>query len=263
MDNIVFIDDISMFSLKIIIKSLFCILFTELFCKSKKPLHLTCGKSAMNCDRSTQDFEDSESFWRPLILFIPLRLGLSTINSVYFSALKRTFAFQQSLGILGGRPNHALYFIGCCGDDLIYLDPHITQPSVNLDDNISQLIDSCTINNTSDDSVNSIEMDDVSYHCERASRMSISCLDPSISLCFLCKTEADFDQWANVTLRKLIQDEEQPMFEIMKERPKSWPNLNEELQGNCSNHNNTHNGNDMDCAHFTTLETDEEYEIIE
>ena len=57
-------------------------------------------------------------------------------------ALQRFFKLSQCVGVLGGRPNHALYFIGMkddkvrcvtdwrkIGDDsqLIYLDPHYTQ----------------------------------------------------------------------------------------------------------------------------------------
>ena len=69
---------------------------------------------------------------------------------------QETFRLEQSVGILGGRPNHALWFVGyvgalsfasasaalleqrafvhCsharAGDELIYLDPHTSQPAV-------------------------------------------------------------------------------------------------------------------------------------
>lgn len=257
MDNVIFIDDIS----KRLLAGLYWLIkfwltsLVEKFCKSRTPLHVNHHPSDNDTEMRHSDEEEEDCFWRPLVLFIPLRLGLTTINPIYYRALKSTFVFPQSLGILGGRPNHALYFIGFCGDDLIHLDPHITQPAVSVTEDISQLIDA---NGDSFDV--SIEMDDISYHCERASRMSISQLDPSISLCFLCRSEADFDQWANMTLRKLIQDEEQPMFEIMKERPCSWPfsDNDDEEEDILPKANNNH----VDYSHSIESE-DDDYEIIE
>lgn len=32
---------------------------------------------------------------------------------------------------MGGRPDAALYFVGLQGDELIFLDPHLVQESVN------------------------------------------------------------------------------------------------------------------------------------
>lgn len=76
---------------------------------------------------------EEKLIWVPGILFIQLRLGLSKINELYFNALKKSFQFKNSLGIIGGRPNHALYFIGYSDDDIIYLDPHNTQQYVDLE----------------------------------------------------------------------------------------------------------------------------------
>jgi Peptidase family C54 len=39
--------------------------------------------------------------------------------------LQKCFSFQQSLGIIGGKPNHAMYFIGYVGQYqklLIYIE---------------------------------------------------------------------------------------------------------------------------------------------
>ncbi|KAL8595912.1 hypothetical protein ACOMHN_018224 [Nucella lapillus] len=47
--------------------------------------------------------------WQPLLLIVPLRLGLTDINPIYFDALK-------------------------VGEELIYLDPHTTQLVGDLDD---------------------------------------------------------------------------------------------------------------------------------
>uniref|UniRef100_A0A7N5KPX9 Cysteine protease n=1 Tax=Ailuropoda melanoleuca TaxID=9646 RepID=A0A7N5KPX9_AILME len=119
---------------------------------------------------------DRPAPWRPLVLLIPLRLGLTDINEAYVETLKRCFMMPQSLGVIGGKPNSAHYFIGYAGEELIYLDPHTTQPAV-------ELTDSCFIA-------------DESFHCRHPpSRMSIGELDPSIAVGFFCKTEDDFDDW--------------------------------------------------------------------
>ncbi len=71
------------------------------------------------------------------------------------------FRLPQTLGCIGGKPNHAHYFIGYLEtDELLYLDPHVTQTYV-------------------DTTANS---DDTSYHCDRVNRMKFSGLDPSLAL---------------------------------------------------------------------------------
>ncbi|XP_025161973.1 cysteine protease ATG4B isoform X4 [Harpegnathos saltator] len=104
--------------------------------------------------------------WKPLLLLIPLRLGLSEINPVYINGLKASFKISQSLGVIGGKPNLALYFIGCVGDEVIYLDPHTTQRSGNVG------------NKTNEEE---IEMD-ATYHCKLANRTPITGMDPSVAL---------------------------------------------------------------------------------
>lgn len=37
------------------------------------------------------------------------------------------------MGILGGKPNFALYFVGYQGDHLIFLDPHYVQDALKSD----------------------------------------------------------------------------------------------------------------------------------
>ena len=113
------------------------------------------------------DSEQRQYTWKPLLLFISLRLGLSEINPVYKTGLKTCFSLPCSLGVIGGSPNHALYLLGVVGDEVLYLDPHTTQPSVSSPDK--------------------------SYHISRPGRIDISQLDPSLALCFLCITEQEFD----------------------------------------------------------------------
>ena len=109
--------------------------------------------------------------WKPLLLFISLRLGLSEINPVYKAGLKKCFSLPSSLGVIGGSPNHALYLLGCVDDEVLYLDPHTTQVSGDVRERDT----------------------DASYHIPHPGRISISGLDPSLALCFLCITEQEFD----------------------------------------------------------------------
>lgn len=72
--------------------------------------------------------------WRhPLLLIIPLRLGLTGINACYLNAVMEYFKLPQCVGILGGRPNHAVYFYGVAADKFLYLDPHVCQDFQDLD----------------------------------------------------------------------------------------------------------------------------------
>ena len=99
------------------------------------------------------------NLWRPLIILMPLRLGLDRINQIYYPSLFKILEFPQSVGIVGGRPKHSVYFIGYQGSylicigllsifqvpifhdfifkkdaNLIYLDPHVVQAAQTLEE---------------------------------------------------------------------------------------------------------------------------------
>lgn len=162
------------------------------------------------------------------------------MNPIYVEGLKKCFQFEQSVGVIGGKPNLALYFIGCVGDDVIYLDPHTTQK--------------CQF-------VENKEMDeqqeaDLSYHCKYASRISIQTIDPSVAVAFFCPTEFDFDMLCQQIKEELITPEKQPLFELSQEKPKQW----------CGNDENIYLG----ATAYTALEeleqdninSDDDFEII-
>ena len=102
-------------------------------------------------------------------------------NANVFRFLQLCFRLPQTLGCIGGKPNHAYYFIGYLGkknecfvlffvflfnflfvepDELLYLDPHTAQTHVDT----------------------TMTMDDTSYHSDRVNRMKFSSLDPSLAL---------------------------------------------------------------------------------
>ncbi|EPY83353.1 hypothetical protein CB1_000575013 [Camelus ferus] len=85
-------------------------------------------------------------------------------------------------------------------EELIYLDPHTTQPAV-------QVTDSCLI-------------PDESFHCQHPpSRMNISELDPSIAVGFFCKTEDDFNDWCQQVKKLSLLGGALPMFELVEQQP--------------------------------------------
>ncbi|XP_072540172.1 cysteine protease ATG4B isoform X2 [Salminus brasiliensis] len=138
-----------------------------------------------------------EALWKPLVLLIPLRLGLSDINEAYIETLKQCFMMPQSLGVIGGKPNSAHYFIGFVGEELIYLDPHTTQPAV----------EPCESSHIQDDS----------YHCQHPPcRMHICELDPSIAAGFFCQTEDDFDDWCAHIRKISLTRTDSSVFLILK-----------------------------------------------
>ncbi|XP_069468731.1 cysteine protease ATG4A [Ambystoma mexicanum] len=142
--------------------------------------------------------------WKPLLLIVPLRLGINHINPVYINAFKECFKMSQSLGALGGKPNHAYYFIGFSEDELIYLDPHTTQTFVDSEGNGM--------------------IHDQSYHCQRAPhRMKILNVDPSVALGFFCKEENDFDCWCSHVQKEILKQQRLRMFELIPNHPPHWP----------------------------------------
>ncbi|KAM6963102.1 LOW QUALITY PROTEIN: cysteine protease ATG4B [Aplochiton taeniatus] len=144
--------------------------------------------------------EEEAVIWKPLVLLIPLRLGLSDINEAYIETLKQCFMLPQSLGVIGGKPNSAHYFIGYVGEQLIYLDPHTTQPAV--------------------EPYEDAHVPDDSYHCQHPPcRMHICELDPSIAAGFFCKTEDDFDDWCMRIRKMSCTRGGLPMFELVDSQP--------------------------------------------
>lgn len=71
------------------------------------------------------------SFKKMGAVFISVRLGITDIPEEYFPSIKKLFECKQFLGIIGGKVNSASYFFGLCEDDLLYLDPHFNQESIN------------------------------------------------------------------------------------------------------------------------------------
>ncbi|VDI66024.1 cysteine protease ATG4 [Mytilus galloprovincialis] len=192
-----------------------------------------CSSRAKPQDKNKSSHVDP-SKWKPLLLILPLRLGLTDINAVYIESLKKCLSFTHSVGIIGGKPNQAHWFVGYVGDKLIYLDPHTTQVSVDLNDHLSN---------------------DDSFHCPHPCMMNILELDPSIAVGFYCGTESEFDDLCT-TIRKFITCESRtPMFELYQDRPPHWPPY-EPYSGKFPS------SSEFAVLDGTGCETDDEFELI-
>jgi len=72
--------------------------------------------------------ENDASTFKPVVILLPVRLGVEKLNEIYYEPLKALVSIPQSIGIAGGKPNRSHYFVACQDDELFYLDPHTVQP---------------------------------------------------------------------------------------------------------------------------------------
>ncbi|CCO25637.1 Cysteine protease atg-4.1 [Caenorhabditis elegans] len=174
--------------------------------------------------------------WRPLLLMIPLRLGLTTINPCYLSAIQEFFKIPQCVGIIGGRPNHALYFVGMSGSKLFYLDPHYCRPKTESTAKMYAEKDSTAT--TDDVGFSHLEelvplpsqtadvytkMDDSTYHCQMMLWIEYENVDPSLALAMFCETRDEFENLCETLQKTTLPASQPPMFEFLQRRPKYLP----------------------------------------
>ncbi|VDM43562.1 unnamed protein product [Toxocara canis] len=180
----------------------------------------TCAMQSALMKEWDQSSVYGEGQWRPLLIIVPLRLGLTSINRCYLPAIEAFFQLPQCTGIIGGRPNHALYFIGIAGEQLIYLDPHVCQPSVDLDENCASLQQPDGFVEV----VNTVDtFDDSSYHCPFLLSIAYDSVDPSLALSFICRTEQEYEHLADHLKTKVLPASSPPLFELLETRPKGFP----------------------------------------
>ena len=76
-----------------------------------------------------------------LVLLLPLRLGMKSIGKDYIAELAEVLKTNESIGFLGGTPNHALYTVGIQEDGhcFVCIDPHTVESHPSLDDSFPSL----------------------------------------------------------------------------------------------------------------------------
>lgn len=112
-----------------------------------------------------------------LLILIPLRLGLDELNERYVPAIQKTFEFPQSVGIIGGKKGHSVYFVGTQQDQLHLLDPHDVHPAPELNAAFPTATHLRTV------------------HSSRPLVMGVTTIDPSLALGFLCENPADYEDF--------------------------------------------------------------------
>jgi cysteine protease ATG4 len=122
-------------------------------------------------DQGVDSSGRAASAWRSVLLLVPLRLGSHDVNEDYLPQVQGVFGIPQCMGMLGGRPGSAFYYVASRGEELFYLDPHTTQRCVGMGGSFE----------TS------------SYHCRVFRHMRSCDIDPSVCFCFLCSDESAFN----------------------------------------------------------------------
>ncbi|KRX02890.1 hypothetical protein PPERSA_04093 [Pseudocohnilembus persalinus] len=64
---------------------------------------------------------------KSVIIFIGCKIGLNHPEKKYLEIINDLLKNQYSIGMIGGKPQKALYFPGILGDKYIFLDPHKVQ----------------------------------------------------------------------------------------------------------------------------------------
>lgn len=140
---------------------------------------------------------------RAVIILIPVRLGGEKINPEYLSFVKSILSLDYCIGIIGGKPKQAYYFVGFQDDSLIYMDPHYCQSFVDV--------------STSDFPLQS-------YHCPSPKKMTFNKMDPSCTIGFYSKNVEHYER-INTELSKILQTsskEKYPAFTFMKGHGKDY-----------------------------------------
>ncbi|KAL3844796.1 hypothetical protein ACJIZ3_002199 [Penstemon smallii] len=154
--------------------------------------------------RHCSEFSEGKAEWSPILLMIPLVLGLEKVNPRYLPLLSATFTFPQSLGIVGGRPGASTYIVGVQDEKAFYLDPHEVQQAVDI-------------------KKDNVYVDTSSYHCNVVRNIPLDSIDSSLAIGFYCRDKSDFDEFCSRASKLIDQSNGAPLFTIAETRSAPKP----------------------------------------
>ncbi|WCJ24404.1 Cysteine protease ATG4b [Euphorbia peplus] len=161
--------------------------------------------------RHCLEFSRGKSNWTPILLLVPLVLGLEKVNPRYLPSLQATFTFPQSLGIMGGKPGASTYIVGVQDDHAFYLDPHEVQSVVSI-------------------SRDDLEADTSSYHCNLTRHIPFELIDPSLAIGFYCRNKDDFDNFCSLATKLADDSQGAPLFTVAQTHKLPKPVISGEFQ---------------------------------
>ncbi|KAM9848704.1 cysteine protease ATG4C [Aulostomus maculatus] len=153
------------------------------------------GPPSLQNNQPTSAFTPSDN--RAVIILIPVRLGGEKTNPEYFNFAKSILSLEYCIGIIGGKPKQACYFVGFQDDSLIYMDPHYCQSFVDVSSNDFPL---------------------QSYHCPSPKKMPFTKMDPSCTVGFYSRSVQDYERISQ-ELSKVLQPsamEKYPAFTFVQ-----------------------------------------------
>lgn len=151
-------------------------------------LQVMTGSSSPSSPTASTNNARDESF-QPTLVLLCIRLGIDSVNPIYWPALKEFLACPQAVGIAGGRPSSSHYFYAYQGDNLFFLDPHQAQPALQPDDT----------EHLSEEALSTL-------HTRRIRTLSLSEMDPSMLVGFLLRSKTDWENWRECITSSPIKD---------------------------------------------------------
>mmetsp|Transcript_3340 Transcript_3340/g.11735 ORF Transcript_3340/g.11735 Transcript_3340/m.11735 type:complete len:633 (+) Transcript_3340:88-1986(+) len=140
-----------------------------------------------------------DDYFRPVLIVVPVRLGLRTVNKEYLRYIKDFLTFPQSVGIIGGKPNSSLYFVGWQGDHLIYLDPHRVHAAASMDPQETFAPET--------------------IHCKTPYKIPAEDIDPSMAMGFFCRNRDEFSDLCERVKAHMQGDSMMTVFAVEENTP--------------------------------------------
>ncbi|EDQ90322.1 uncharacterized protein MONBRDRAFT_32051 [Monosiga brevicollis MX1] len=139
--------------------------------------------------------EEGQAEFEPIMLVLPLRLGIEKIGPQYHARLQLLLRQPWCMGFIGGHDKRAMYIFGYQGHQYFGLDPHrcsaaVAQSTAELRDRWVEVRDS--------------------FHTSKLSGIERDDLDPSLAVFLLARTAEELDDMLSVIGQPTSEDRPGP-----------------------------------------------------